>query len=361
MQVKRAALQAALSVVRPAIASKSYLPALTHVRFSKGWLTAYDEVIAITTSLLLNEEIAGIEACVPGEQLIATVAQFTGEHLQMDVKDGALTIKHGRSKVKLALLPASDFPFEVPDWPDAAIPMTGALAGALATCAAGAGKDESLPATLGVTLCDDGGRLSAFATDNRTITAVRTGIAWPAHGWRASLLPASFCTAAAAMAERNGHKENLLVCHGDVACADVDSVGQVWTRLMSDFKPLDYVRRIDAICPSELIGRMMPLPDGFDGAVSRAMLITSGEQQPAVTISVEGDVMRMGAEAATGRAQDELTLATPVDEDVEPFRVDPSLLARAAKRCDAFLALPGALALFGDKGTLQVLVAHLAG
>src|SRR3954469_1384879 len=107
----RSAILKAATLVRPALASLSFVPALTHIMFDGEWATAYDDRMAIAVCCS-----AGIHRLIPGVLLVQALTAFGGkEVLFHQDADDSFVMKSGRSKVKLPTLPLASFPF---DWPD---------------------------------------------------------------------------------------------------------------------------------------------------------------------------------------------------------------------------------------------------
>lgn len=365
MKVNRAAVAAALKVLRPAIATRPYVESMSHVLSSKGWLTAYDGSLAIT--VVMDAEFATMDACVPGEKLATTLEQFPGEEIEIKRADNALQIANGRSKIKLSVLPGADFLFEAPDWADD-FPVGPDFIAGLAACLPSVGKDEAMPATLGVTVSAVNGILLMHATDNRTITRYEVSgsdakvlqtFALPV------LIPTAFCEQMVALSKTYPPAQRddvILMClTKDHIMADFDKA-LIYARRQVDFRAVDFESTVQALCPTEVMGTLMvPIPDGLEGALARAAMVLAGETA-GVRITIDNEVMELNAVTKTATSQDVLGLSGWLNdvEDALKFNIDPAMFMKAARSCDSILPTPTVLALIGQRGRLLHLVSHIA-
>lgn len=110
--IGRADLSRVISSVARVVESRNTLAILSNIR-----LVAEDGRLTVTGTDLDIEATASVAAdiAVPGSacvdaKLIADIAKKAGGDVAMELDDGRLTIKSGRSAFKLATLPATDFP-----------------------------------------------------------------------------------------------------------------------------------------------------------------------------------------------------------------------------------------------------------
>ena len=110
MELVRDHLLQALTLSRPAVAAHAYVPTLTHFCFDEVTVTAYNDISAI--SARLDSEL---RFCLPAEMLMKTLNSFSTEKVLIQLGEvGVAVVSSGKSKVKLAYLPAEDFPFDFP-------------------------------------------------------------------------------------------------------------------------------------------------------------------------------------------------------------------------------------------------------
>lgn len=357
MQVKRAELLAALTIVRAALVGRPYIQSLSHVLLDKGWVTAYNETIAITT--WLDADVATIGACVPGDQLIAALGQFGAATIDAALADGGLTLSSGKARIKLGALPAADFLYEAPDWADH-FELPRSVIDGIGLALMGVGKDEAMPATLGVTITSEGGVTVLYSTDNKTITRVETdddtsllSLLTPAV-----LLPAQFCEQLVTLAKAYPAPPAMVLTKTH-AIVDFDGKVILTTRLQDEYELIDFTGKFDELCPLDALDHALPIPDGFDGAMARAALVLGASKDPSVRVTIGKGEMDLDAQAATGSSHDTLAFGHASDPKAA-FSVDPLLVMRGAKVCTDLVALERVLVMSGCKGALLHLVSHVS-
>ena len=363
MKVNRPQLLAAVGIVRAALVSRPYVQSLAHIKSAAGWLTTYNESIAIATKL--DTEIGALDCCIEGERFHAALAQFTAMDVDVKMSDGALTLKSGKSTIKLGTLPADDFLFEEPEFDGMAerININQIFIDGVAACLVGVGKDEALPAAMGVTMSTDAGVefVTLYSTDNKTITRFETDLPWESMKRSAVIFPTQFC-------------DQLVTLHKTLRCTKVvmhltdshavvcfDDHTVLTARLQSEYDVIDYEVKVSGLCPLETIAAgAMRLPDGIDGALARSALVLGNESNPSVRFECSAGSLMLDASTATSSAHDDLVLDDYFGDEALRFHVDPTLVARGIKSCDSLLPLPGVLVLCGAKGRLIHLIAHVA-
>jgi DNA polymerase-3 subunit beta len=116
LTVERDGLHAALGRVAKIIAHKSSMPILTHLRLRAGGanriaLTGTDLDIEAMTAMDAEVDTPGA-ALIPAHMLTSIVAKIpAGAQIQLESEsEGRVTIRSGRSRFALQVLPESDFP-----------------------------------------------------------------------------------------------------------------------------------------------------------------------------------------------------------------------------------------------------------
>ena len=84
MPINTNEFKAALDLAKPALAVTPFVPILTHLCFSGGWCTAYNDVAAI--SVRLPGDLA-LEMGLPGDTLLRLVASFSSSDLEFVVTE----------------------------------------------------------------------------------------------------------------------------------------------------------------------------------------------------------------------------------------------------------------------------------
>ena len=100
------------------------------------------------------------------------------------------------------------------------------------------------------------------------------------------------------------------------------------------------------------------LPDAFDAAWARAMLVLSAEADKATQVTAHKDGgITLLSKCAMGEAEDTLAINA---KSGSQFHVDPALVVRAAKSCGALALYPRVMALASDDMSFVHVIAHCA-
>ncbi|MBB5700639.1 DNA polymerase-3 subunit beta [Ochrobactrum daejeonense] len=173
VSIDRSELAHALATVNRAIESRNTIPILANVLLAvedgKLRLTGTDLDVEITTSLPVLDCQPG-SVTVPGKMLADIAKRATGDiTLELDAASGGgrLTVASGRSRYKLDVLPAEDFPSFSAGKFDTTLELD--LATLVAPCVHCISTDETRYYLAGVYLHAVDGRLVAVATDGHRL------------------------------------------------------------------------------------------------------------------------------------------------------------------------------------------------
>lgn len=100
MKIDRKELLAALEPLKPALASRSSVAALSHIWFDGKFAYAHDNGIGIRVKFE-----SPLKCGIPGALLLGLIGQSSADSLTLEETDDALAFKSGRSNVKLVTLP----------------------------------------------------------------------------------------------------------------------------------------------------------------------------------------------------------------------------------------------------------------
>lgn len=173
VSIDRSQLAHALATVTRAIESRNTIPILANVLLAvedgQLRLTGTDLDVEITTSLPVLDCQPG-SVTVPGKMLADIAKRATGDFtLELDAASGGgrLTVASGRSRYKLDVLPAEDFPSFSAGKFDTTLELD--LATLVAPCVHCISTDETRYYLAGVYLHAVDGRLVAVATDGHRL------------------------------------------------------------------------------------------------------------------------------------------------------------------------------------------------
>lgn len=355
----REALVKIAALVRPALASQAYIPALTHICFDGEYASAYNDVSAIVVAAPVD-----VQLCLPGELLIKALNSFGAESIafQESDKDKAVVLSSGRSKLKIPSLPVASFPFTLPDTKKAdEIELNADILKGIERCLLSVGTDSTHPAQMGVTLdADDKGNAVLFSTDNFTISRFQTKSKVELPGDTPVILPTFFCQQLVTLAKAFPNDEATLVMVAGALLVEFGTVAKLFNKTLVDLEPLDFPRIFDKHCKmSSLNKRVSKIPDQWEAAFNRAMLVLSGEANKVTKVMITDDAIKLYSTSSMGDSDDSMEHELDVkDAPQDAFYIDPALVLRASKACGLLVFNEKALALANDDIQFIHLIAY---
>jgi DNA polymerase III sliding clamp (beta) subunit (PCNA family) len=355
----REALVKIAALVRPALATQAYIPALTHIKFDGNFASAYNDISAIMVRASVD-----VSCCLPGELLIRSLNSFSAESIafQESTKDKAVVLSSGRSKLKLPVLGNEAFPFELPDTKKAhEIVLDASIMKGIDRCLLSVGNDPTHPAQMGVTLdADDKGNAILYSTDNFTISRYATKTKIDLPGDSPVILPTFFCSQLVALSKAFPEDEVVLLLLPGALLVEFGKNARLFNKTLVDLEPLDFPRIFDKHCKlTGLKERLFKIPDTWDAAFGRAMLVLSGEVDKATKVTVSEDNIKIHSTSPMGDSDDSMSHeGENLDAPAEPFYIDPALVIRASKACGLMAFNEKALSLADAEAQFTHLIAY---
>lgn len=333
----------AFSLASPALSRQTYIPAYTHFLLADGWVSAYNDITAIS----VNEDL-GLDLCLPGDLIVKTLNSFTGESVSIaEGQDAGIVVSHGRSKIKVPTLPAEDFPLK---WPslksDQYLELDDAMIRAIQLCLPGCGTNPQIPAQMGVTIAPKGEtQLAFYSTDNYTVTRclVDSSADMPTDDGEAVVMPLAFCEQVLALAKAYPNEDLRLYAFPGSLVLKVGAKAKLMTRLLVELVPLDFESVIRANQPKT--GKPAAIPPGWESALSRISLVVASEADKAFTCGGDDGGLRLFAQSSLGEVEEIVDFDGPEPE--KDVLLDPGLVLRASK--EAGVMQFGARALLFSK------------
>jgi DNA polymerase III sliding clamp (beta) subunit (PCNA family) len=355
--IQRESLLKIASLVRPALAKTNYIPTLQHIRFDGKFATAFNDISAISVRADVE-----LERCLPGETLIKALGSFNAKEVSVQQNDAEVVLKSGRSRMKLPTLPTKDFPLQWPDDDGDDIDLEPAIVKGIERCLINVGNDPTHPECMGVTLDSDEGVAVLFSTDNFTISRYTSKSKVKLPGGAPVILPTFFCEQLVALAKMYNEEGITLTIRGGSLMATFGKQAKLLTRTLVDKEPLDF--------PS-MFGKQLKglkevtdaptIPDSFDSALQRALLILEPEVDKVTTVGIVEGGFTMHSTSNMGDADDKMSCEDDVSFGApEELHVDPTLVARAAKVCTRIGFLKGSMVLADKDAQFVHLVAYCA-
>ncbi len=368
--MNREALLKIVNLIKPALATQTFIPAYNHIAFDGDYAMSHNDIAAISVLCSFPDP-----CCIPGELLVKTLGSFSAEGvlIQRKGEDQSITVISGRSKLKVPTMPLQSFPFDLPMLGSSAdsIPLTESIIDAIRQCLVSAGNNPNHPSTMGVTLdLDADGCAVLFATDNCTISRHSTKMEIKLPGDAPVILPTFFCNQVIALTRAFPDAVKnicLYVLPGALMVEWVEPgdklVATLFTKTIDDVQPLDFHRIIKKhVDISKLNKLLMPIPDAFDAAFSRQLLVLGAELDKATRVTFDDGIVKLRSTSQVGES-DESFSVIDCDTDHSPtfdFHIDPSFVTRGSKLCDKMAFGNGVFLMAGDKDTFLHIIAHVS-
>jgi DNA polymerase III sliding clamp (beta) subunit (PCNA family) len=345
-------------LVRPALATQTFIPAYNHIAFTGKRAMAHNDIAAIEVRAQLP-----IRGCLPGELLIKALASFTGDSvmLQEGTKDQSVQVVSGRSKIKLPTMALNDFPFEMPDYDKASsIDLSKDILKGIECCLVSAGNDPNHPSSMGVTLDQEDGYATLFATDNFTISVYSSGTEIKLPGDAPVILPTFFCNQIIALAKAFPGSDPILFLLADGLLAEFGEDAVLFTKTLVDLEPVDFPKLVKGLVKLDGLAKQLTgIPDAFEGAFQRALMVQATELDKTTRVSFDGTTLSLRSSSQIGDADDSFKFDAD-GKDCE-FLVDPNLVIRGSKTCTSIYLAPKVLVLATPKAEFVHIIAHCSG
>lgn len=350
--LRESLLQAAL-LVKPALASQSYIPALTHICFDGVTMLAYNDISAIMVRSPIE-----MEMCVPGDLLIKALGSLTADELLMQQDtSGNLLLAAGRSKLKLPTLPIADFPFEEPEVART-IKLSASILKGIEKCLVAVGHDPTHPAQMGITMEAGKDGATLYSTDNFTISRYQTDTKISLPASVPVILPTFFCEQIVSLAKAYPDEPVELAIQAGSLIAVVGDTAKLFTKQLVDLEPMNFDTILKKYHVDEVIKEAaIAIPDSFDASFDRALMILANEMDKVTKVTMTGDKMKILSTSSLGEASDSFTYKDP-NAPAEPFFVDPALVSRGSKICSKVAILEKVMVLGNEDLSFTHLIAH---
>lgn len=327
------------------------MPALSHLVFDGVAVTAYNDVSAIS----VRTEVE-LECCVPGELLIKTLSSLGGSEVVLTHSEESLVVACGRAKVKLPTLPLEVFPFSMPEFEGKGLTLNSNILQGIAACLPGSGNDPTHPAQMGVTMSPVDGLIGLYSTDNFTISRYLANSTISIPGEVPIILPTFFCQQLLSLSKSYPDQVVRLMVRPDFLLAQIGDHVSLYTKVAVQVEPLDFERVLSKHLGSdeELEENLHDIPDGFDAAIDRALMVVSSDIDKATTITLVKGKLKMETTSGTAEAADSFPYKSGLGIEVH---VDPSFISRSLKLGTHMAVLEDSL-IITDNGFFLHLISY---
>lgn len=345
--MNRVELLTTLELVGQALAKNDLVPILQNFMFDGANVMAYRDDLGMTAPCPTKGAFA-----VSGDTLTGWLQNNQSEDAEFSLDEQNVSVKAGRSTLKLPYHPKEEFLFEEPKLlakVGIKTSITEEFVKGLEACLLTSSKNLAEGALLGVVL----NKGALYSCDGDAMTRFRIkGLECPRM-----MMPNLFCevlikTIAAIGLGTNG--KSVLCFDEEWACAHLLEKGlKLWGRLLpAKDDPLDHEKLIKDTVQGEPV--FVPIPEGLNEALSRARVVADPESARTV-FTVEAGRLKLLTEAKLGVVRDSLKFA-----DYEEVEADVSaeVIQRTIPFCTE-MAVLGNCTIYRNGKTLYQLVSNM--
>lgn len=341
MKMERKVLFDALSLVKPALATKDLIEELTHVWFDGDYAMAYNDAdLGIQVPLEVS-----FTGGVRGTLLLGLLQNSRARDVTIEPgEEGHLMLKASSTKAKLAVLDPERAVWQFPK-PNKkkALTLSEELVDALRAVLVSVGNDTSTPEKLGVTIEFSKGGVDMYTTDSKTITHchVDLDVEKELRGKRV-IVPTAFCEQLLRLCVGGGFME----VRDDCTIAGNENGVLLYTRLLEATKPLDFAEVVKGHMGWHESSKF-ETPAKLELALERALVLFEGLPSEPVSISVDGGKLRVVAEKeGRGKLNDSMSVSEGAPGI--SIMVEPAMLKRALSLTTHIVMDAASVKLLGD-------------
>jgi hypothetical protein len=355
MNINREDLAKVCSLVRPALATKDYIPAWQHIYFDGEYATTFNDINGISVGCDLD-----INACVPGDLLMRALGTFSEKELSASIIKDSFMLGADKSTVKLPTLSKDFFKFTMPD--DETVPsfiLHSEGLKAVSKCLPFASSDGNHPEWVGVTLdADEASKLIVSATDNETISMCFAECTVKLPRGRAIMLPTFFCQQLLSLHKADPERTVRVFLLPDALQASIgNGEALLYSKTIADLQPVDFPSRVEKICDLTKMDEV-EIPQGFDSAMHRQLMVQASELRKTTNIEIQHRRLSISSKSSSGVAHDSVSMPHDWKTDTD-HDIDPALIIRAAKVCTHMDFYKGALVMCTEDKSFIHLISYL--
>lgn len=332
--MNRNELLTAARKLEPALCSKDLVAILSCICFAKGHAFAYDGFVA----LHLPFEGCPIRGAVKGNLLLEFLSKTKTEDLVLVQEKDTILIKAGRSKLETAVMPESEFQFELPtERALTTITVSEEFVEALQRASISMGADPVHPSRMGITVVSSGGKTQFYSTDNRTATRIRAKI--DVGGDIEVLLPPRFINLFLSLARADETKEITMTDKWVV----VEFASGM--KLFSRVGTMPDVGEYKKLFENYTVDGGLEIPQPLARCLERAVGVLSFTRDKYSHFRVKEGNLFINTDSDQGTVKDKMPFA---HDDIE-IDLAPNLLLRALEHCTHIRLQTGMVMVKGNR------------
>ena len=339
--VDREKLLKVLNMVKPAVATKDYIPILNNFLFEDGAVTAYNDIIAINSACDVT-----INFCVSADLLIKALNSFKSETVEF-YREGerGVMLKSGKSKINLPELPVDSFPeFITKTKLLGKFTASKEMLTGISRCLLATGNDANHPEQQGITLDPFYSETEAalYSTDNATISRYTFVTDDEQHD--PLILPTVFCEQLLAISKTLKVEAEVGIYAGCLIArfAREGKSAVLFGKRLVDTAPMSFTEIVDKYINKKLV--LHDMPETFAECFERALMVQQANIPNISLVTVDNGKIKIESATSIGEAVDEIYF----DGEEVQFSIDPSLVKRTVDMADKIAMLRTVFVLAGD-------------
>lgn len=346
-----------LNIAKNCLATQDTIPVLMDFCFDKNKITTFNTGQAV----VINFE-SGLSCCVPGDQLTKLISSYGTEKISIAQTDSDISVKSGRSSVKLKTLPVSDFPFKLSEellTTTNIHVLTEEFFVGIKECALSMGNNAGARNQYGVTVISTPKKTTLYSSDRARISSFT--LAKPLESGSFSfILPKPFCDILVS-ASREFKSGKLFVGKESIMIEfliDGKSAGVLlYSKFNDDIDLIPFDSLLSQVKLSD--DKFQPVPESLINCIDRNLILISADKNPEIDIRTDGKTMIITSANAQGDVDDEIEFSKELDEiqcKMKPLFVRQAI---SASEKIAFADFNGEPILVGIKDNLLHLVSSI--
>jgi DNA polymerase III sliding clamp (beta) subunit (PCNA family) len=345
VQVDRAQLLDALTFVSGALSQRELIPILSAFCFDAdlGMVVCFDDTVTMCSKC---PDLGGFHGGLSGSVVLPWIKSQRGESIKFTYDDATVTLTCGRSTIKVPVLPASDFQFQIPeaDPKYKAKDEEGSFLSALRFANASAGTDPAHSWRLGVTLDFFKGGCELLSSDNMTVSTTECGLQSVGLLNSSVVLPGPFLSAV--LSAKQAPVEWIFA---------LDQVGAIYPDrgIYCRALGLGSPHKHRAVLEGFQWKTFCKIPEDLKSALSDASLVFLSKEEDVVSLIVSKETLTVYAKTDRGESRSVLEYSGSGSLEV---KVSIASLMKHLESCKGINITGSAIQLRGELGDRLVAV-----
>ena len=340
--MKKSEILKPLKIVKRALARDDVVPIFKCLMFDGGRVSAYNDRIGISVPCKMPDAFG-----VNGRTFMG-ILESMSDDIKISILPESVQLKAGKSDFNMPYFGPEDFIFERPTIENG-VTYTLPSVMPLQSCLTTASNDASQAAIAGVTFVPG----YMYSCDGDTLT--RAKLDGAASEPTQVTVPSEFCEVVISTYNDVGHTGPIEIKTGGGWAATEIGECEIFGRLLDVTNPVDFGDLVEKSLPEGWAGLLKQVPEGFDDALYRAIILTSTETSP-TTLTADGSQVTFKTKNFLGEITDTVKFDhKPVDATVSPVAIQPPL-----QKCSQF-AITERCCIFVKDKELLIIVGNLEG